>query len=129
MAKLAKEITVETDNNVGTLSKVTGSIKEAGVNLLAVCGWGEEDKGTILTVTDDNAKAIEVLTQAGFAPKEKEVILVEVAHRVGSLADVAHKLSEAGVNIIYCYVSATTSPALAVLSTRDNAKALAALGQ
>ena len=128
MAKLGKEIMVETGNKVGTLARVTAPLKEAGVNIQAMCGWGEGEKGCIMLVTNNNAKGLEALKKAGFQGKENEVVLVEIEHRVGSLAEAAQKLSEAGVNINYCYVSATQTPALAVVSTADNKKAVAALG-
>lgn len=128
MARLGKEINVVTDNKVGVLAQVTAPLKEAGVNIEALCGWGEEDEGNILLVTNDNAKGIEALSQAGFSPTEKEVVLVELDNQVGTIAEAGQKLSEAGVHITYCYVSAVGPKALAVLATRDNAKAVEVLG-
>lgn len=128
MAKLAKEITVQAGNQIGTLAKVTAPLKEAKVNIQAMCGWGEGNTGNILLLTDNNAQGIDALKKAGFAPQEKEVVVANIPNRVGTLAEMAQKLSERGVNIQRCYITAAGPEALVVLSTADNKKAVAALG-
>jgi len=127
MAKIAKEIHLETPNTPGTVAKVSAAIKEAGVNIRGLCAWGEGDKGNFMIVTEDNAKAIESLTKAGFQAQESDVVLLDLKNQVGTLAEAAQKLGTAGVNVNYCYVSTVGSDCLAVLSTGDNAKAVEVL--
>lgn len=127
MATLGKEIVVTSENRVGTLAKVTAPIKEVGVSIQAVCAWGEGGKASFLIVTEDNERAAQALKKAGYATQEKEVVLVEMTHKIGSLAEAAQKISGAGIDIEHCYVSAHGPQALAILATKDNTKAIRVL--
>ncbi|OGQ66366.1 MAG: hypothetical protein A3F89_01510 [Deltaproteobacteria bacterium RIFCSPLOWO2_12_FULL_50_11] len=127
MAKIAQEITLTTKNEIGTLAKVTGPIKEIGVNIKAWCAWAEGDKGQFRLVTDNNARAIEALKKAGFKTQEKEVIITTLSNKVGTLAEGAVRLAEAGVDVEYCYASAAGNEALVVLATKNNAKVIGLL--
>ncbi len=123
MGQLAKHVMVQSENKPGMLAKVTAPIKEAGVILNACCAWGEGDKANFALLTENNAKAIEVLKQAGFTTREEEVVTTTLAHRVGSLAEVAQKLGQANIDVQFCYVTASGGNALAVFATNDNKKA------
>lgn len=127
MASLGKEISVTTENQVGTLFKVTAPLKETGVSIRGVCAWGDAGKANFLIVTENNEKASQALKKAGYAPKEMEVVLTDLANKIGSLAEAAQKLSNAGVDIDHCYVTASGPQALAVFATKDNAKAMKVL--
>ena len=127
MATIAREIHLETPNQPGTGAKVSAAIKEAAVNIRALCAWGDGDKGNFMIVTEDNNKAIEALGKAGYQAQEADVVLLDLKNRVGTLAEASQKLGAAGVNINYCYVSTNGADCLAVLSTGDNAKAIEVL--
>src|SRR3989338_9008987 len=121
MATLGKEIVIAGENKIGALSNVTAPIKKWGISIRAVCAWGDGGKASFLLVTDNNDKAAEVLKKAGYGVQQNEVVLAELPHKVGALAG-------AGVDITHCYVSASGDQALAVFATKDNQKALKALG-
>lgn len=128
MAEITKEIQVPVPNKPGTLARVAEPIREAGVNILALCGWGEADKGTVMLLTDNNASALAALKKAGFAPTEKDVVTAVLANKVGTLAEAAQKLGRAEIDINYCYFTANSPNALVVLNTKNNAKAKEILG-
>ena|SRR5579885_755167 len=123
MGQVAKHVFVGADNKPGTLAKVTAPLKEAGVSLTACCAWGEGNKANFALLTENNSKAIEVLKKAGYKPEEQEVVTTMIPHRVGSLAETAQKLGQAGIDIQFCYVTAAGGNALAVFATNDNKKA------
>jgi len=102
----AREFKVVTDNKVGTLARVTAPIAEARVNISACNCYASGDKAEFLFITDDNAKAMEHLTRAGFKASEREVIVVETANEAGTLFRAAQQLSQAGVDLDYCYATA-----------------------
>jgi len=102
----ATELIVETPNEVGMLSRVTTPIAEARINLNACCAISEGKKGYFHLLTSDNTKAIEALKKVGFAAKQKNVVVVETANEVGSLAKAASQLAAANVNVDYCYATA-----------------------
>lgn len=124
MATIAKEIWVTTENKVGSLAKALTPLKEMGVSIRAVSAWGENGKAEFLIVTEDSVKATGALKKAGYSIQEKEVVLAELQNRIGALAEATKKLGDAGIDINHCYVSASGSQALAVISTKDNAKAV-----
>ena len=123
MGQICKQVFVTAENKPGALAKVTGPLKEAGVSLTGCCAWGEDKKANFALLTEDNAKAIEALKKAGFAPIEQEVVTTTLAHRVGSLAEAAQKLGQANIDIQFCYGTASGGNALAVFATSDNTKA------
>lgn len=124
MAQLTKEISLKSENKPGMLAKVTSSIKEAGVSIVAVCAWGEGNQANFLLLTENNAKAVEALKKAGLSPSENEVVTAALPHKVGSLAEAAQKLGQGGIDIKYCYVTAAGGPALFVANTDNNRKAV-----
>lgn len=128
MAILGSELTFVTENQAGMLEKVLAPLKEAGINILAMSAWGEGDKAQFLIVTDDNEKAKQALQQAGFEPKQNEAVFIELENQPGTLAEAAKKIADAGVNINYCYFSATGPSAIAIFSSKDNAKLVSVLG-
>lgn len=123
MGQIAKHVSVSADNKPGMLAKVTAPLKEAGVSVTGCCAWGEGAKANFLLLTEDNAKAMDALKKAGFTPTEQEAVTTTLAHRVGSLAEASQKLGQAGVDIEFCYVTASGGNALAVFATKDNKKA------
>ncbi len=125
MGQLTKHVYVKSDNKPGTLAKVTGALKEAGVSITGCCAWGEGATANFMLLTENNAKAIEALKKGGYKPEEQEVVTTTLQHRVGSLAEVAQKLGQAGVDIQFCYVTASGGDALAAFATNDNKKAAA----
>jgi hypothetical protein len=80
-------------------------------------------------VVSDANKAITMFEEHGTLVVEDDVIMLEGDNKSGSLAKIANKLAEAGVNIEYCY-SATSPNAkkgLMILRTSNAHKALKAL--
>jgi len=127
-ARKAREIRVAAPNAVGLLAKVCNAVAGAGVDIDAVCGYAVEDKGYIMLITRDNAKAGEALRSAGYEVSGREVVLVDIENRVGAGAEAVSKIAEAGIDIRYCYATASDGKyALTVMATSDDQKALEVL--
>jgi hypothetical protein len=121
----AQQLVATLPTRVGLLADVTDAIRSAGVNITAISGYERDGQAKFLLVTDDNAKAAEALGRLNAEVREKDVVLVELNNRVGSLADAAKKLAEADINIEYAY--GTTGPgdkAWLVFKTADDTKTL-----
>ncbi|MBI2083560.1 MAG: hypothetical protein HYT76_08315 [Deltaproteobacteria bacterium] len=123
MGQIQKEISVTAENKPGTLAKAAGCLKEEGVSIQAACAWGEGGKATFMFLTDNNTKAMEALRKGGYSATEEEVVTSVLANRIGSFAEATHKMGQAGIDINYCYVSASGPNALAVFATNNNQKA------
>jgi hypothetical protein len=127
-AAIAKEIAVRIINKIGVLADVSGILSECGINIEAVNGYAVKNIATIMILTNDNLRAVEALKKAGYTDsKEKEVVIIELENKIGSLKDITAKLAEEEIDIshIYATVCSGGCPAKIVLSTNNNEKTLA----
>jgi len=125
MAELTRQCNATVSNSTGKLAEVTDKLKDAGVNILAMCAWGEGDVGHLMLVADDPQKACESISPAVDECGWDEVVRVHATNTPGALNEIAHKLADAGIDIAFTYASTTDAPEAAIiLSTSDNAKAV-----
>ncbi len=111
------------DDKVGILADIGAKLKEAGINILAICAWTEGDTGKLLACTDNDEQACEIFKGLGDCGW-MDVVCVEADNRPGGLGAIARKLADAGVNIDIVFATVTDAPqARLVLATSDNAKA------
>ncbi len=123
MAKALKELHFSTPNRVGVLSKVTGALSKAGVNILHAWACGEGATGHFGLVTSNNSKAKKALKGLKISASEKEVLMVMLPNKKGALAKAAAKLAKAKVNLT-CLSATSGGNRVAVLfSTKSNSKA------
>jgi hypothetical protein len=90
---------VELKNKPGELARATESIAQKGINILGFTGATCGDSGSIVLLTNDEAGTKKALAGAGFPTREVELVVASLANQPGSLAMVARKLADAGVNI------------------------------
>jgi hypothetical protein len=105
MAKL-KELTVWMENKPGTLAAMAEALGKAKVNILAFMTDEAEGQSRARLVTDTPAKAGKAVTGLNLRFSEEEVVSVIVANKPGTLAEVAGKLANAGININHGYTGA-----------------------
>ena len=120
------DLTVVLKDKPGQLATLGGATGGVGVNIEGLCAFTGEGRGIIhLLVADDAVKrAVTALTDAGMGvADQREVLVVDVADRPGSLGELARQLAAANVNIELLY---TTFGKL-VIATDDMASARAAL--
>ncbi len=126
---IAKQLAVFLDNRPGTLARLADALGEAKINIFAISTSDTVDHTVIRLVVSDYRKAMHVFEEHGTLVVEDDVLIVEGSNRPGQLAQIAHKLAEARINIEYCY-SATPEAAkvgLMVLRVSNPAKALKVL--
>ncbi len=93
-------LTAEVDDRVGALAEIAQPVADAGINLLAVYGGPMGGgKARVCCIPDDPARLKDLAAQGGIAVQEREHLLVEGDDRAGVSAEIASKLSGAGVNI------------------------------
>ena len=123
------QISIFLENRPGQLSAICRALAKENVNIatLSLADWA--DFGIVRMIVDDHVKGCEVLTKAGFAVRETEVVMATVPDRPGGMAEIMEKLDAAGVDIEYSYAYALGSgeKAILVFKFNDNAKAEAAL--
>lgn len=102
---MAREITVLLEDRPGTLADLGEALGKAGVNLQTIAGFGIEGRGIIKILVEDAQAALKALEGAGIKVEgDREVLVVPLEDRPGSLGTFARKLANAGINIDASYV-------------------------
>jgi hypothetical protein len=125
---MPKDLTVVLQDRPGELARLGQATGEAGVNLQGMCAFTGEGRGIIHILVDDAkaAAARQALEEAGMGvADEREVLVVDIEDRPGTLGELARSLAEASVNIELAY---TTFGVKLVIATDDIDSARAALG-
>jgi hypothetical protein len=122
------DLTVVLTDEPGQLAKLGEATGDAGVNILGMCAFTGEGRGIIHVLVNNDAaeRAVSALERAGMGVAyAREVLVVDVENRPGSLGEVARELAEASVNIELLYT--TFGGVKLVVATDDLASARAAL--
>jgi hypothetical protein len=125
---MSKDLTVVLQDRPGELARVGQATGEAGVNRQGMCAFTGEGRGIIHILVDDDKAAVarRALEEAGMGvADEREVLVVDIEDRPGTLGELARSLAEASVNIELAY---TTFGVKLVVATDDIDSARAALG-
>ena len=125
---MSKDLTVILQDRPGELARLGQVTGEAGANIQGMCAFTGEGRGVIhLLFDDDQAGAARAaLEEAGMGvADEREVLVIDIEDRPGTLGELARSLGEASVNIELAY---TTFGVKLVIATDDVDSARAALG-
>ena len=88
-------------------------------------GRGEKKKAYVHIVVDRYIKSANALKKADFKVTVEDVILMEMANKPGEMQEVAEKIADAGIDILYNYGSAGSGRTnFCVLKTDDDKKAI-----
>lgn len=125
---MAKDLTVILQDRPGELARLGEATGGAGVNIEGLCAMTGEGRGVIhLLFDDDTASAAhKALEDAGMGvADEREVLVVDIEDRPGTLGELARALGESNVNIELAYT--TFGGIKLVIATDDMESARAAL--
>jgi hypothetical protein len=133
MEKVVKkiELKVTADDRVGVISDVTHFLAERGINVENFCAYTAGGKAFTYLLTDDNEKAKRILAEQGFLVEEREVIVLSLWNRPGSLSHVAALFKRKGINLqsVYGTSSSGGEKMTMIFLSEDNEKALEAFDQ
>jgi hypothetical protein len=120
-----KDLTVVLEDKPGALADLGEATGGAKVNIEGMCATTGGGQGEIHILVEDVEATQEALEAAGLEVSgDQEVLVVEVEDRPGTMATVAHRLGDAGVNIEFAYT--TFGGIRLVLGVDDLEKAQAA---
>jgi hypothetical protein len=122
------DLTVVLRDEPGELARLGASTGAAGVNIQGMCAFTGEGRGLIhlLIANETVRRAVSALEEAGLGVvDEREVLVVDIEDRPGSLGELARELAEANVNIELLYT--TFGGVRVVIATDDMDSARAAL--
>src|SRR5215471_9306993 len=124
--QITKQLAIFLDNRPGMLAAVADALAEAKINIYAITTSDTVDHSVIRLVVSDYRKALHVFEEHGTLVVEDDVLLVEGSNKPGELAQIAHKLAGARINIEYCYCATPpeSKKGLLIMRVSNPAKAL-----
>jgi hypothetical protein len=127
--QIARQLALFLDNKPGTLARLCDALAEEKINIYAISTSDTVDHIVVRMMLSDPDRALRVFEQRGSLVVSTDVLMIESDNKPGSLAEMAHKLAQAKVNIEYAY-SATHPRAhkgILILRVSDPKKALKVL--
>jgi len=125
----ATQFGVGLDNKPGTLAKLCGALRRAGVDIQAVSVTHDLESCWVRLVATPVAAARAALTEGGYHFSTQKVLLLSVKHEPGVLEQIASKLGRARININYVYGSNAGASGTLVLRVSDPVRAAEVLGE
>ena len=103
---MAIDLVIDVENSPGALAGVADAISDAGVNIAAATCVGPGDRAELHILVPHGEAAKHALAISHVAvTAEREVVVVDVQDRPGVLAELTHKIAQAGVNLDLIYVA------------------------
>ena len=122
------DLTVVLRDQPGELARLGESTGAAGVNIQGMCAFTGEGRGIIHVLIADEAveRAVTAVEAAGLGVVDRrEVLVIDIEDRPGSLGELARELADASVNIELMYT--TFGGVNVVIATDDLESVRAAL--
>jgi hypothetical protein len=122
------DLTVILEDRPGELARLGEVTGEAGINIEGLCALTGQGRGYIhLLVADEKAGAARTaIEDAGMGVADaREVLVVDIADRPGTLGEMARRFADASVNVELAYT--TFGGVRLVVATDDLEAARAAL--
>ena len=122
------DLTVVLRDQPGELARLGESTGAAGVNIQGMCAFTGEGRGIIHVLIADEAveRAVAAVEEAGLGVVDRrEVLVIDIEDRPGSLGELARELADASVNIELMYT--TFGGVNVVIATDDLENVRAAL--
>jgi hypothetical protein len=114
--------------NFKEVSKIAKSLEAKGVKCMIMPPDDREINTHLVVENKDLPKIRETLKGLGVEAVEKEVILIRLDNKPGTMAEAAKRISDKGINLVYAFsVAMTPTTSYVLLGTADNKSALKSL--
>jgi len=128
-AEVAQQLSIFVANKPGVLGKVCELLKKEKINIFAITTSDNRDYSIIRLVVDQPRRALDLLEDYGTLVQQTDVIMIDGHNKPGTIAEMAHRLGLAKVNIeyLYCATPPSAKTGLTIFKPSNVAKALKAL--
>lgn len=117
-----KDFAITLTHRPGELGRVANILGRAGLNIKSVAALTLGNQAVLRLIADDAETARNALREANLRFEESEVVTVLLENRAGELAEVADKLSNAGINLHAVYVTGVESDMVELAIIADDPK-------
>ncbi|MCH4035324.1 MAG: ACT domain-containing protein [Lachnospiraceae bacterium] len=108
---MIRQISIFAENKKGSLSTLTGILKDENINIEAMIINDSGEYGIIRMLVDDPERTYDILKGKGYLVHVDSVYAVDMQDTPGSLNGLLSDISAAGVNVDYVYISFSRSKA------------------
>jgi hypothetical protein len=115
------QIVLTLQSRPGVLAKLSRTLADAGVNILALSAAESAGRGKIRLLASNPVKARQALRRAGYRFVEEVAFAVRLRNKPGALARVVEKLARGRVNIRSTYATTAGPGGASVVITVSNA--------
>ncbi len=105
MVSIQPQFSIFLVNKPGVLASVTATLAQANVNITALAMMDSVDSGVLRFICEAPDRARQVLNAAGDNWTETDVLVVELQHKPGAIADIVLQLAQAHVSVAYAYIT------------------------
>jgi len=121
---------VELADQPGAFAQAAEAIAQKGINITGFAGLAVGGSGGVVLITNDEAATRSALSSVGAKSREVELVTVGLENRPGTIAEIARKLADAGINLEAGLAIGMEGDKVQVaLATSDAAKARQVLGE
>lgn len=123
-----ERIVIIVRDRVGLIADIARALADANVNIESLDTEKTGEQGIMTLTTDDTDRALHALREAGYRAATDDALIFRLPDQPGSLARVAERFKEAGVNIQSLHIlDRGDGQATVALTTLDRAQAEALL--
>src|SRR2546427_12113741 len=103
---MAFDLVIDIENTPGALADVAAGISDAGVNIAAATCVGPGERAELHILVPHAEAARHALAISHLAvTREREVVVVDVDDHPGVLAELTHKVAQAGIDLDLVYIA------------------------
>jgi hypothetical protein len=127
--QITKQLAVFLENRPGVLARLCDILSSERINIFAISSSDTVDHIVVRLVLSDPDRALHILEERGALAVSSDVLMIESTNKPGSLAEIAHKLAKAKINIeyTYCATPPNAQKGLLILRASNPKKALKVL--
>ena len=124
-----KQVSVFLENKRGSLTGLTKTLSDSGIDLIALSIADTEQYGILRCIMTDTDKGVQALKDAGYVVRLTDVVAVCVPDKPGGLHSVLEFLNDNDISVeyVYSFVRSTGSHALVIFHLSDIEKGLKVL--
>src|SRR5437762_8272 len=117
-----RDFAIHVTDRPGEIARVANALARKDVNIKSIAGMSIGSQGTIRVIADDVEAARSALTESNIRFDECELVSTLLENKAGELAEVAGKLSNAGLTVRAVYVIGLDGDLVELAFAVDDAK-------
>lgn len=125
---MLKQLSVFVENKSGTLYEVAEALRQAGIDINALCIADTARFGILRMIVDNPKKAMDILLESGHTVALTDVFAVRISDQPGGMIPLLRRFSEASIDVeyLYAFVGKATLTAYVIIRVEqvDKAKEL-----